>query len=81
MRFAIYVNLYSDNGTTFIGANKKMNAEISEIMKKNPEFKTQIINSGTQWHFIPPATPHFGGIWEAGVKSMKFHLKRVIGQH
>ncbi|GFS82249.1 uncharacterized protein TNCV_3340051 [Trichonephila clavipes] len=27
----------------------------------------------------PPATPHFGGLWEAGIKSLKSHLKRVIG--
>jgi len=31
------------------------------------------------WHFNPPLAPHFGGIWEAGVKAMKFHLKRVAG--
>lgn len=24
-------------------------------------------------------TPHFGGIWEAGVKSSKHHIKRVVG--
>jgi len=32
-----------------------------------------------QWKFIPEQTPHFGGLWEAAVKSMKFHIKRVIG--
>ncbi len=34
-----------------------------------------------EWHTIPPLSPHFGGLWEAGVRSVKFHLKRVIGNH
>ena len=31
------------------------------------------------WHFSPERAPHFGGLWEAVVKSTKFHLKRVMG--
>nr|CAI5866960.1 unnamed protein product [Callosobruchus analis] len=30
------------------------------------------------WKFIPPQSPHFGGLWEAGIKRMKHHLKRVV---
>lgn len=32
------------------------------------------------WRFNPPAAPHFGGKWEASVKSVKFHLRRLIGE-
>ncbi|KAJ0169552.1 hypothetical protein K1T71_014737 [Dendrolimus kikuchii] len=67
--------LWSDNGTTFIGANKdlKQLASIQSSLAENLEAK------GTEWHFIPPHSPNFGGIWEAGIKSTKFHLKRTIG--
>jgi len=35
----------------------------------------------TESRFLHPASPHFGGLWEAGVKNVKHHLKWYIGLH
>ncbi|KMQ90475.1 hypothetical protein RF55_9768 [Lasius niger] len=45
------------------------------------ECATELANSGTEWSFIPPGAPHFGGLWKAGVKSVKYHLQRILGEH
>ncbi|XP_075210260.1 uncharacterized protein LOC142317590 [Lycorma delicatula] len=75
-----FANLYSDNGTNFVGANNELNSLRKLFHDK--EFNTDIENyaakSQLKWHFLPANSPHFGGLWEAAVKSMKYHLKRVI---
>lgn len=70
--------LFSDNGTAFVGAEKELQRALEKWISK--EFLDHIHNKGTQWQFMTPAAPHQGGIYEAAVKSMKFHLKRIVGQ-
>lgn len=60
-------HLYSDNGTNNVGVFRRLDA-IQEKMQKE----------SLKWSFIPPGAPHFGGLWEAGVKSMKTHLKKTL---
>ncbi|KAI8441259.1 hypothetical protein MSG28_014900 [Choristoneura fumiferana] len=73
-------DLYSDNGSNFVGAAKELQ-HLFDVEKSSlvPEVADWMAINGTQWHFIPPHAPNFGGLWEAGIKSCKFHLKRVIG--
>ena len=71
--------LFSDNGTNFVGADRQLRdmfTESSEYYKQNV---FSLAKSSTFWHFIPPASPDFGGLREAAVRSMKLHLRRVIG--
>ena len=71
--------LWSDHGSNFIGAKKELK-ELFEFLKEQ-----RIRNSISQfcsvehieWNFIPEKAPHFGGLWESAVKSMKYHIRRV----
>ena len=71
-------NIYSDNGTNFVGAEKELKKIIFEE-ESTERISKFAVQQGINFHFIPPCSPHMGGIWEAGVKSMKFHLRRVVG--
>lgn len=72
--------LWSDNGTNFVGASRELSALLAEEKSfVKEDIAEWLATNGTEWHYIPPRTPNFGGLWEAGVKSTKHHLRRVIG--
>ncbi|EFN65032.1 hypothetical protein EAG_00552, partial [Camponotus floridanus] len=80
-RRGICATLRSDCGTNFKGADSELQNLFSKNSKELGDLATLLSNDGTQWLFNPPAAPHFGGQWEAGVKSVKYHLKRVVGDN
>ncbi|XP_045501378.1 uncharacterized protein LOC123698678 [Colias croceus] len=67
--------IFSDNGKNFVGAEK----ELSVIFNNGSDISDFLSHNQIRLTFIPPYSPHFGGLWEAGVKSCKHHLRRVLG--
>lgn len=73
--------VFSDNGTNFVGASR----EISEVLKwfRDQETQDDLTRHGNDhgifWVFSPPYSPHFGGLWEAAVRSTKRHLRAALG--
>ncbi|GFX81791.1 integrase catalytic domain-containing protein [Trichonephila clavipes] len=70
--------LMSDNATNFKGAAAELNRFIKLICNKNETLANYFASEAIQWKFIPPRSPNFGGLWEAGVKSFKHHLYRTL---
>ena len=48
-------------------------------MIENDRVQTYLSNKAVNWQFIPPRAPHFGGLWEAAVKSYKHHFTQIAG--
>jgi len=71
-------DVFTDCGTNFVGADRQLNAIIN-----SPEGQAALGDSRSHcsWHFNSPSAPHFGGLWEAAVRSMKRLLIRVMGNH
>ncbi|GFU75423.1 uncharacterized protein TNCV_2861391 [Trichonephila clavipes] len=60
-----------------------------ELMVPERTLETSLLNQnlvayfteeGIEWNFIPPRAPLMGGLLEAGIKSVKYHLKRALGR-
>ncbi|XP_065094989.1 uncharacterized protein LOC135716095 [Ochlerotatus camptorhynchus] len=74
--------MFSDNGTNFVGAERQL-AELRELLKfqlLENKLEDFCQPRGISWSFNPPKAPHQGGLWEAGVKSMKSHLYKVMNE-
>nr|XP_049696300.1 uncharacterized protein LOC126054500 [Helicoverpa armigera] len=67
--------IYCDNGRNFVAAAKDIN---SFLESSSDSIKDSASREGIEFRFSPAYAPHFGGLWEAGVKSAKFHLYRVL---
>ncbi|KAM0726177.1 hypothetical protein ACS0PU_008258 [Formica fusca] len=72
--------LHSDCGTTFVAhSDTQLRAFFVASSPEQRAIVRQLAADRITWRFNPPSAPHFGGIWEAAVKSLKHHLRRVLG--
>ena len=75
--------VYSDNGTNFKGSW----GELKQMQDMLASSTTQDLmhHHATEhqitWKFSPSMAPHIGGLWEAGVKSMKTLLRKIASTH
>lgn len=78
-RRGLCANVYSDNGTNFVGADRELRAAFELVNSSRDEIQQFAVSKGFSWHFIPQRAPNFGGLWEAAVKSFKNHFRKVVG--
>lgn len=67
--------------TNFVGAQKQIKEFYELIQNKEVlgDIELFLRKHHTTWSFIPPNALNFGGLWEAAVKSTKFHITRIVG--
>ena len=64
MKFSLAMTnaiMYSDNSTTFVGADKEL-SQAHQAAVTDPNFLNPTASDNVKWHFIPPSAPHFGGL-------------------
>ncbi|CAK9797165.1 hypothetical protein ANTQUA_LOCUS1055 [Anthophora quadrimaculata] len=73
--------IYTDNATNFVGVKNEIAETRAFLLSDDHKNKTQrfLTQENVEWYFTPPRSPHFGGLWEAAVKSFKRHLYKTIG--
>lgn len=68
-RRGLCTHITSDCGSNFVGASRIL----SGYMKNAAD------GEGIKFSFHAPSSPHFNGLSEAGIKSVKSHLYRIVG--
>ena len=75
--------IFTDNGTNFIGAAKEIDQcfKLLSSSELQDELAMSLNADQLEWHFSPARAPHFGRLWEAGVKAMKSTLLKILPPH
>ncbi|XP_024085523.1 uncharacterized protein LOC112128021 [Cimex lectularius] len=78
-RRGLPAEMFSDCGKNLIGAANKLKEAATFLKENEQEIYSHCCSLGFTWTFNPPGASNFGGLWEAGVKSAKCLLGRMVG--
>jgi len=71
--------MYSDNGTTF--AHRQIQEyDMYNDQQVQSEIKDFLHELDISWSFMSPNASYFKSLWEAAVKSVKYHMNRIVGK-
>ncbi|XP_014209260.1 uncharacterized protein LOC106639936 [Copidosoma floridanum] len=71
--------IWSDNATRFRRTDVELRDALLTAELDWGLVTGSLADQGIVWKFIPLGAPHFGGLWKAAVKSIKSHLRHVMG--
>ena len=73
--------IYTDSGPNFVGAHNQLKEVYRFLAQEETEsaINQYLLQHKITWTHSPARAPSFGGLWESAVKSMKRHLKRIMG--
>ncbi|XP_052903598.1 uncharacterized protein LOC128310890 [Anopheles moucheti] len=69
------IEILSDRGTNFVGAERELKEAWSEV--DGDKLVEEFTDHELTWKFNPPGAPHFGGCWERLVQSVKKVLREM----
>ena len=61
----------SDNAANMVSTKSEHKKLSKLVFAPNDKFLSYLISENTEWNFIPPKSPHFGDLWEAGSEECK----------
>ncbi|GFW74923.1 uncharacterized protein TNCV_2677911 [Trichonephila clavipes] len=73
------IDILRNRGTIKKGAGRELQRLYNQIKNPPDILANYLTNEKITWKFIPPRSPNFGGLWEAGVKSFKHQFKGPVG--
>ncbi|XP_034530056.1 uncharacterized protein LOC117805434 [Notolabrus celidotus] len=70
------LELRSDNGTNFVGAERELREAIGKW--NHAQINDVLLQKGIKWVFNPPLGSHHGGVWERLIRSVRKVLNSTL---